>query len=88
MSLSLFSLIREIAKRPFMRESVGISQSRYGNYPDVARILFYEKLGIRDSGTPSLINFFEEHNRWLVRKNRYFETRYFDKGIFKQISSC
>ncbi|MEK7566706.1 MAG: DUF262 domain-containing protein [Patescibacteria group bacterium] len=53
--------MREISKRPFMRESVGISQDRYGSYPDAARILFYEKLGIRDSGTPSLINFFEEH---------------------------
>lgn len=53
--------MREIAKHPFMCESVGISQGRYGNYPDAARILFYEKLGIKDSGTPALINFFEKH---------------------------
>ena len=54
--------MREVAKHPFMRESVGISRERYGSYPDAARILFYEKIGIRDSGTPSLVNFFEEYN--------------------------
>ncbi len=53
--------MREIAKHPFMKESIGISKERYGNYPDAARILFYEKVGIRDSGTPSLIAFFEEY---------------------------
>jgi 5-methylcytosine-specific restriction endonuclease McrA len=53
--------MREISKRPFMNKSVGIPQDRYGSYPDAARMLFYEKLGIRDSGTPALINFFEEY---------------------------
>lgn len=54
--------IREIAKHPFMKESIGISKERYGNYPDAARILFYEKVGIRDSSTPAIISFFEEYS--------------------------
>ena len=54
--------MREIAKHPFMKDSIGISRERYGNYPDAARILFYEKLGIKDSGTPNLMAFFEEYS--------------------------
>ena len=54
-------IMREIAKHPFMKESIGISKERYGNYPDAARILFYEKLGVRDAGTPALVAFFEEY---------------------------
>ncbi len=53
-------IMREIAKHPFMKESIGISKERCGNYPDAARILFYEKLGVRDAGTPALVAFFEE----------------------------
>ncbi len=54
--------IREISKHPFMKESIGISKERYGNYPDAARILFYEKVGVRDFGTPSLLDFLEEYS--------------------------
>lgn len=52
--------MREIAEHPFMKRSIGIVKSRFGNYPDAARILFYEKYGCRDSGTPALMNFFDE----------------------------
>jgi len=55
--------MREIAKHPFMAESIGISKKRYGAYPDAARILFYEKYGQKDSGTSSILSFFDEkHN--------------------------
>lgn len=53
--------IREIANHPFMKESIGVSNERYGNYPDAARFLFYEKVGVRDFGTPSLLAFLEEY---------------------------
>ncbi len=64
--------MREIAKHPFMKESIGISKERYGNYPDAARILFYEKIGIRDSGTQSLISFFEEYSN-LDKEDRVYK---------------
>ena len=39
--------MREIAEHPFMKHSIGINKSRYGNYPDAARVLYYGKLKIR-----------------------------------------
>lgn len=53
--------IRNLAKHPFMQSSVGISKERYGNYPDAARMLFYEKVGLKDFGTSMLLKLFEEH---------------------------
>lgn len=53
--------MRELAKHPFMSESIGIPQNRYGAYPDAARILFYEVHGQKDAGTPAILNFFEEN---------------------------
>ncbi len=53
--------MREIAKHPFMSKSIGVSKVRYGAFPDAARILFYEKYGQRDSGTPAILSFFDEN---------------------------
>ena len=53
--------MRELAKHPFMSGSIGISKERYGAFPDAARILFYEKYGQKDAGTPALISFFDEN---------------------------
>ena len=63
--------MREIAKHPFMEKSIGISQERYGNFPDSARILFYEKYGCRDSGTPAIVNFFDENQAISVESKEY-----------------
>ncbi len=52
--------MREIAKHPFMNKSVGISKDRYGNFPDAARILFYEKYGPSQCGSNELYKFFDE----------------------------
>jgi hypothetical protein len=69
----IVSILREISKHPFMSESIAVTQDRYGNYADSARILFYEMYGARDMGTPYLINFFEEQKdldkNSLVYKN-------------------
>lgn len=54
--------MRDLAKHSFMSKSIGVSQERYGVYPDSARILFYEKYGQKDSGTLAIISFFEEHS--------------------------
>jgi hypothetical protein len=53
--------MREIARHPFMKKSINIAQHRYGAFPDAARILFYEKLGCRDSGTPAILKFFDTY---------------------------
>lgn len=53
--------MRKIADHPFMAKSIGISQDRYGNFPDSARILFYEKNGVKDSGTSAIVSFFDEN---------------------------
>ena len=55
--------MREVAQHPFMSKSIGVSQDRYGTYPDAARILFYEKYGCKDSGTPAIVSFFEESSK-------------------------
>ena len=54
--------MRTIAKHPLMSKSIGISQERYGAYPDSARVLFYEKYGQKDCGTSAIISFFDENN--------------------------
>jgi hypothetical protein len=53
--------MRDIAKHPFMSKSIAIASERYGTFPDAARILFYEKYGCKDSGTPAIVTFFEEN---------------------------
>lgn len=54
--------MREIAKHPFMSKSIGISKERYGAFPDAARILFYERYGQKDCGTPAILSFFEDNS--------------------------
>lgn len=56
----IVNVLREISKHPFMTESIAVTQDRYGNYADAARILFYEMYGAKDAGTPYLLNFFDE----------------------------
>jgi 5-methylcytosine-specific restriction endonuclease McrA len=65
--------MREIANHPFMSKSIGVSKDRYGAYPDAARILFYEKYGQRDAGTPSMLNFFDESQN-LTKDSREYRT--------------
>lgn len=52
--------LREISRHPFMSNSIAVTQNRYGNYADSARIIFYEIYGAKDAGTPYLVSFFEE----------------------------
>lgn len=58
---SIVFRMREIAHHPFMQKSIGVFKGRYGNYPDAARILFYEKHGARQMGSTQLYNFFDNH---------------------------
>ena len=58
---SIVLRMREIAEHPFMRESIGVVKKRYGNYPDAARILFYEKYGAKQMGEKEISQFFDEY---------------------------
>lgn len=65
--------MRELAKHPFMSDAIGISKERYGAFPDTARILFYERYGQKDAGTPALISFFDE-NINLSKDSKEYKT--------------
>ena len=76
--------MRDLAKHPFMSKSIGVSQERYGGYPDSARILFHEKYGQKDSGTLAIISFFEEHSN-LTKDSKEFKNA---KRILNFLKKC
>ena len=52
--------MREISNHPFMHGSIAVYKGRYGIYPDAARILFYEKRGVRQMGSNEIHKFFDD----------------------------
>lgn len=52
--------MRDIADHPFMHDSVAVYKGRYGVYPDAARILFYERYGVKQVGSNQLYQFYED----------------------------
>lgn len=88
--------MRTIAKHPFMAKSIGISKKRYGNYPDAARILFYEKYRAQQCGTNELLKFFEDFSNMAEDSKEFknslsnlnFLTRCFptEPGDYKHLS--
>ncbi len=78
--------MREIAKHPFMSKSIAVSERRYGAFPDAARILFYEKYGQKDSGTPSIIAFFDE-NQNLSRDSKEYRNAFRTLNFLRQCFS-
>ena len=69
---TIVDCMRELAKHPFMSESIGVAKNRYGIYPDSARILFYEKFGAKQCGSQELYNFFDNFKN-LDKKSREFK---------------
>ena len=57
---SIVKRMRDIADHPFIQGSVAVYKGRYGVYPDAARILFYEKYGVKQVGSNQLYNFFDD----------------------------
>lgn len=66
-------IMRELANHPFLAKSVGVSKTRYGNYPDAARILFYEKYGAKQMGSNELYEFFDDFQK-LDKNSKEFKT--------------
>ncbi|WP_300021742.1 DUF262 domain-containing protein [uncultured Maribacter sp.] len=63
--------MRQIANHEFLKYSVGVSQNRYGVFPDAARILFYEIHGAKQMGSGEIYNFFDT-NKDLDKTNKHF----------------
>jgi len=76
--------MREIAHHPFMSKSIGVYKERYGVYPDAARVLFYEKFGIRQCGSKELYDFFDSH-RELSNKDNDYENA---KSVLNLLAKC
>jgi len=68
---TIVECIREIANHDFMKHSVGLSQNRYGVFPDAARILFYEMYGAKQMGSNELYNFFDQHKDLSKNSREY-----------------
>lgn len=64
--------MREIAAHPFMQCSIAVHKGRYGNYPDAARILFYEKHGAKQMGSTELYDFFDK-NRGMLKTDKDYQ---------------
>ena len=58
---NIVPIMREIADHPFMKKSIAVYKGRYGNYPDAARMLFYEKHGARQMGSSQIYAFFDTY---------------------------
>ena len=69
---TIVDCMRELAKHPFMAESIGVAKNRYGIYPDSARIIFYEKFGAKQCGSQELYNFFDTFKN-LDKKSKEFK---------------
>lgn len=68
---TIVGLMRELTRHAFIRESTAIPHHRYGLYPDVARMLFYENRDAKASTTSALYEFFET-NRGLTKTSQEF----------------
>ena len=52
--------MRKLATHDFISKSIGINKQRYHTYEDVARMIFYEKYGTKDSSTNALNEMFDK----------------------------
>ena len=53
--------MRELNNMDFIKKSVNIADKRYDTYPDIARMMFYEVYGAKDSAPEYLYKFFEDY---------------------------
>ncbi|MEI6142272.1 MAG: DUF262 domain-containing protein [Mariniphaga sp.] len=69
---SIVGLMRDLAKHNFIEKSTGVAKNRYGVFPDVARILFYEKYRAKQCGSKELYSFFDDFKD-LDRKSEEYK---------------
>lgn len=57
------NVMREIAKHPFIAETVDIKDDRYEKFPDVARMMFFEVYGAKNCAPDDLYKFFDDYKK-------------------------
>jgi len=53
--------MRKLAENSFIKYSLDIKDDRYEKYPDVARMMFYEVYGAKDSAPDAIYKFFDDY---------------------------
>ena len=81
---TIVNCMRELAKSPFLKNSIGVSKERYGIYADAARILYYHKHDAKESGTDQLFDFFEQ-NRHMSESSKEFQDA---KHVLNFLAEC
>jgi len=71
---TIVDIMRELAKHDFIAKSIDVSKDRYGTFPDVARILFYETYGAKNCGSEDLYNFFDTYKELDKNTQQYKNT--------------
>ena len=67
---NIVRVMRELAKHPFITDTIAINQDRYGAFPDVMRILYYETNGATDSSSDKIYSFMSD-NKDIDFSNKY-----------------
>ena len=86
--------MRELAKCDFMTNSINIKDKRYDTYPDVARMMYFEVYGAKDSSSEALYKFFEDYKSTntnsklakIVKDNLTYLKRCFPTGKYPFLS--
>ncbi len=81
---TIVGLMRDLAKHKFIDKSTGVAKSRYGVFPDTARILFYEKFGAKQCGSNELYTFFEDFKN-LDKESKEYKNA---KSILNFLEKC
>ena len=63
--------MRELANMKFLSNSIGIKKKRYNTYPVAARMLYYEKKLVKDSGKKMLFSFFDKYSNLDLNDSDY-----------------
>lgn len=69
----IVNVMREIANHDFISESIGINKQRYHAYEDVARIMYYEKFGSKESSTNYLFELFDKYKDDITLDSKLYK---------------
>lgn len=69
----IVTVMREIAKHDFIAKSIGINKQRYHAYEDAARIMFYEKFGVKECSTGPLNELFDKYKDDITLDSKLYK---------------
>lgn len=70
---NIVTIMRDLAKNSFILESICINRNRYNALPIVARMMYYEKYGTKESSSEYLYKFFEDYKE-ETNKGKIYNT--------------